>query len=266
MWRVRHLAECVAVRGLRTNPIPALAAAVVGLVALAACQPVPVTPTAPGTDRVVVFGDSIPAWVIRDGSSAVDKAAYTLIDGTLIACDGIKGDPPGRSVTGQVVPTSAECDKGWNGLYPPKMTIHADVTVIQAGVHAMLDHQLDGRWISSCTTTWRSFYQADIEARVRYLETVSDKVVVVLPARPGAMSGWIMPSDSQHRATCVRSAMRKAAAATGAATVDFDAYLCPGGVCNEYRATDGIHIDKPYAPTVLAWLLDQVDPAPPPAT
>ncbi len=232
--------------------------ALVALVGATACEP----ETAPGTKRVVVFGDSVPNWAIRDGGTGIDASKYTLIDGTLAACEGAKGNPPARSRSGAIVATPDACDQGWPGLYPPKLGTRADVAIVMAGNHAMLDHQLDGTWRHPCHAPFRSWYQADLEGRLSYLKTKAAKVVIVLPAWPGSNSGWIMPDDRDKRADCVRSTTRAAASAQGVAVVDLGAYLCPTGAasCNTWRSKDGMHVDAARASTVMAWLLGQAAP------
>lgn len=238
----------------------AAVAAVLVATGAVACKPVP---TAPGTDRVVVLGDSVPAWLFRDGAPAgVDAERFTAINGTLEACEGAAGNPPARGRSGDVVPTPTACDKGWSGLYPPHLTLETDVAVLMAGNHAMLDHKLSGTWRHPCHAPFRDWYRTDLTNRLDYLDTKAERVVLVLPAWPGPNSGWIMPADHEKRADCVRGVMRQAADATGATVVDLGAYLCPGGAssCNSWRSGDGIHVDTARAATVLAWLLDAADP------
>lgn len=245
---------------LRTNRRAILLAlvALVALVGATACEP----ETKPGTDRVVVFGDSVPNWAIRDGQAGIDQATYTFIDGTLAACEGTADNPPARSRSGAVVSTPAACDQGWPGLYPPKLGIRADVAIVMAGNHAMLDHQLDGTWRHPCHSPFRTWYQADLEARLAYLKGKAAKVVIVLPAWPGSNSGWIMPDDRAKRADCVRSHTRAAATAKGVTVVDLGTYLCPTGAasCNTWRSKDGVHIDPERAASVMSWLLAQAAP------
>lgn len=242
----------------------ALVVALALVLGASACEPEPVTPTAPGTARVVVLGDSIPSYLFASGASGIDVGRFTAIDGSLWACDGADGNPPARSVTGAIVATSAACDHGWTSLYPKHLTIRADAAVVVVGPHAMLDHLLDGTWRHPCHAPARSWYQADIAARLRYLRTVADRVVLVLPAWPGALSGWIMPADRAKRADCVRGVMRAAATQAGAETLDLGARLCPGGplTCNDWRDGDGVHIDREDAPAAMTWLLDGVGATP----
>lgn len=236
-----------------------VAAGVLALLAivLTACEPTP-PPTRPGTKRMVVLGDSIPDWLIRDGSAGVPTAKVTLVNGTLDACEGAKDNPPARSRTGKVVPTPAACAKGWPSMYPPHLTIRADVAVVMSSTHAMLDHLLSGTWRHPCHTPARSWYQADMTARLNYVKTRADRVVLVLPAWPGTNTGWIMPADYVARADCVRSVLRAAARATGVTVLDFGTYLCPTGAtsCKPWRTGDGMHIDKARAPSALGVIVN----------
>ena len=259
-WHTRRVDRSTA-RRLRHLGVALLA--LVG-VALTACDPTPI-PTAPGTSRVVVLGDSLPSWLIRDGSAAIDRTEITLVDGTLPACDGAKGNPPARSQSGAIVPTPTACAKGWPSLYPPALAIRADTTVVMTSTHAMLDHQLSGTWRHPCHTPARTWYQDDMTARLRYVAGRSSHVVLVLPAWPAANSRWIMPADYVKRADCVRSVLQAAAKAAGATVVDFGTYLCPTGAtsCLPWRTGDGMHVDKAKAATVLGWLLDQAAPVSP---
>jgi hypothetical protein len=230
-------------------------------IVLTACQPT-VPPTKPGTERVVLFGDSIPSWLVRDGMKGVDQSKITLVNGTLDACDGARNNPPARAVTGKVVPTPAACAKGWPSMYPPHLTVRADVAVVMTSTHAMLDHQLSGTWRHPCHTPARTWYQTDMTQRLDWLQTKADRVVVVLPAWPGTNSGWIMPKDYVARADCVRSVVKAAAKAADVVVVDFGAYLCPTGpsACKPWRTKDGMHIDPVRAPSALGWLSKAVLP------
>lgn len=253
---------------MRHRPLPRtgllVLVALAALAALTACEP---TPTKPGTQRVVVFGDSVPAWIFRDGAAGIDADEYTAINAAVLACDGVKDAPPVRGRDGKVLAVTDSCKKGWPSQYPPNLTLHTDVAVVMTSNHAMLDHQLDGTWRHPCHTPARTWYQNDMTARLNYLRTKADKVVVVLPAWPGPNAGWIMPADSTKRADCVRSVVRAAATAAGVTTVDFGAYLCPTGAasCNTWRSQDGMHVDPSKAATVMAWLLAQVAPPAPAA-
>jgi hypothetical protein len=234
----------------------------VAALATTGCQPVPTTP---GTDRIQVFGDSVPNGIVEGGKASADLHAFTVVNGALPACDGADHPPPVRSRTGAVLGVTAECAAGWKAWYPFRVSVRPHVAILMTGQHAMLDHYLDGAWRHPCHAPARAWYQADIHARLTYLVAHADKAVLVLPAVPEPKSAWIVPDDRQQRASCARDAMRKAAAGTGAVVVDFAAYLCRGGACKPWRTTDGIHIDAARTPTVLAWLLATLDPGAPTA-
>ncbi|WP_421118907.1 hypothetical protein ACE2AJ_16290 [Aquihabitans daechungensis] len=244
---------------LRRRALARTTAGVLALLAivLTACEPTPV-PTRSGTKRMVVLGDSIPGWLIRDGSAGVPTAKVTLVNGTLDACEGAKDNPPARARTGKIVPTPAACAKGWPSMYPPHLTIRADVAIVMSSTHAMLDHLLSGTWRHPCHAPARSWYQADVTARLKYVKTKAVKVVLVLPAWPGTNSGWLIPADSKARADCVRAVLKAAAKAAGATTLDFGAYLCPTGAgsCKPWRTGDGLHIDKARAPSALGFIVN----------
>ena len=239
--------------------------AAVALAALAllvtACQPTPV-PTRPGTDRIVLLGDSIPAFLIRDGAATgVDTSRFTLVDGTLSACEPTVPYVEARASTGKVVPVPDACRTGWRKLYPPHLTVAPAVAVVMPGTHAMLDRRIDGVWTHPCRAAARNAYRADVLARLRYLKATVDQVVVVLPAWPEGLARWIIPeADRVQRATCVRDELLAAAQARGVPLVDFGAYLCPTSptACRAYRTKDGMHVDPGRASAALRWLLTEV--------
>lgn len=227
---------------------------------LAACQPTN-PPTRPGTQRVVMYGDSVPAWLIGKGSDrGVDLTKFTLLNGTMSACDGSLPFYDARWTNNDVVPVTDACKQGWRKQYPPFLQTRPDVAVVMGGMHTMLDHKIGGAWVHPCKAEARNWYREDIKARLNYLKAHSNRVVLVLPAWPGPNSRWIMPVDYVKRADCVRQVMADAAAVRGVPTIDFGAYLCPTSptVCKPYRNDDGIHIDVAKAPTVLKWLLTTV--------
>ncbi len=102
-----------------------LAAVLIAGVALivTACDPT-VPPTAPGTKRVVLLGDSVPSWLIKDGSAGVDTTKITLINGTLEACDGAKDNPPARSTLGKVAPQERIGKPRVGAVYGPVHRLH----------------------------------------------------------------------------------------------------------------------------------------------
>ncbi|MEY4175676.1 MAG: hypothetical protein RI900_2841, partial [Actinomycetota bacterium] len=53
------------------------------------------TTSVPGTTTVVaLFGDSVPAWLVRDGAAGFNRTDVVLVNGAKEACDGLVGMPP----------------------------------------------------------------------------------------------------------------------------------------------------------------------------
>ncbi len=216
--------------------------------------------TPAGPPVVAMLGDSVPAWMIRDGGSGLDPDEVAMLNGTLPACDGAEGTPEARSATGALVPIPEGCT-GWRTQYPPFFAAGAtDVAVLMLGGHAGLDREIDGRFRSPCDPVNADWYRRDLRARIRFLQFRADKVVVVLPAWPDELSAWIYPDDAAERMECVRDVLRDATADAEVSIVDFADYVCPGGPtgCRGIRERDGMHIDPAAAPAALGWLVDQI--------
>ncbi|MCB0960996.1 MAG: acyltransferase family protein [Acidimicrobiales bacterium] len=226
-----------------------------------------------GPPTVVLLGDSLPAFMLRDGAMSLDPDEITLVNGTLPACDGAAGTPPARSRTGDLVPVPEACT-GWPSQYPQYFGAQADLAILMVGGHAVLDRQLDGAFHGPCEAVAADFYRNDIEERLRWLQERADAVVLALPAWGDRMSIWINPPDHLDRMDCVRQTLSEAAEATGTPTIDFGRYLCPDGRdrCRPVRTRDGVHLDENAAPTALKWVLANamaeggIEPFEPPTT
>jgi peptidoglycan/LPS O-acetylase OafA/YrhL len=231
----------------------------------------PTTPgtTAPGDPEptgppvVVILGDSVPNWMVRDGAAALDPNEVALIDGTSEGCDGAEGSPTGRANGGVVVTLPAECT-GWQEQYPPVVEAGpVDVALLVIGSGAVLDRKLGDDFYGPCDATARDWYLADVEARLAYLSEHAERVVLALPAWAEEWSGWVNPPDHPERTDCVRATLTDAVDAALAAgaenidVVDLGGHLCPDGAgsCAPVRERDGVHIDSDDAPDVLTWLI-----------
>ncbi len=221
---------------------------------------------------VVMLGDSVPNWLVRDGAGVLSPEALRLVDGTSEGCDGAEGAPVGRAGTGVVVTVPASCT-GWRTQYPasfPETRVNVAVLVIGSG--AVLDRRLQGEFRGPCDPVARAWYLDDVAARLDDLLERADRVVLVLPAWAGDNSGWVNPPDHRDRTDCVRVTLRDAVAQTSAdlagtdvdrlETVDLADPLCPAGrdACEPYRSIDGVDINPDQAGKVLTWLLDQAVP------
>jgi peptidoglycan/LPS O-acetylase OafA/YrhL len=219
----------------------------------------PTTAEAPGPARLAIVGDSVPAWMIRDGGSGLDPKRVALVDGTLEACDGARGNPVARSRTGALVPTPEGCT-GWPSQYPQFFERSDDVAVLMIGGHAVLDRQIEGGFRGPCDPVAARWYQNDVEERLLFLQQYAEHVVLVLPTWAEDRAEWIYPSDHITRMDCVRASLAAAAQAKHADLVDFGSYMCPNGPgqCLPLRTKDGMHLDPDKAPAALNWLVDQV--------
>ena len=217
------------------------------------------TAEAPGPARLAIVGDSVPSWIIRDGGSGLDPKKVALVDGTLEACDGARGNPVARSRTGALVPTPEGCT-GWPSQYPQFFERADDVAVLMVGGHAVLDRDIQGQFRGPCDPVAADWYQNDVAERLLFLEQYAEHVVLVLPTWADDLSEWIYPDDHLARMDCVRTALTNAAKAEDADVVDFGSYVCPDGPgrCLPLRTRDGMHVDADKAPAALTWLVDQV--------
>lgn len=217
--------------------------------------------TTPPPTVMAVFGDSVPAWLIRDGAAGFTHSDVVLVNGTIPGCDGVVNMPPVRSGLGNIVDVPADCQP-WDTWYPKVLDekaaeVGAPVTValLVVGTKAALDRQVDGGWTGPCDTL--DWYVSDIEARVDWLRSRGITPVFAMPPRLGGKSLFIMPRDHPQRVACERAALQQMVERDHVLTVDLDPELCPNDDCDAIRNNDGIHVDPPYAAEVLNWLVGE---------
>lgn len=215
-------------------------------------------PTPDGPPVVVILGDSLPNWLVRDGGWALDPEAVTLVDGTSEGCDGAEGAPEGRAGTGVVVTVPESCT-GWRSQYPPVFEgRRVDVALLAVGTGAVLDRRIDGDFSGPCQEPARRWYGDDVKARLDYLSERADRVVLMLPVWGESWSGWVYPEDHLTRMDCVRATLKDAASSVpGVEVVDLADEVCPDGPrrCRPVRSNDGVHVDAESAGEVLSWLV-----------
>lgn len=266
------------IRVLPTAPPTGSPATVVPPASLGSAPAGPAAPTTVATvaavpARVVMFGDSVADWLLRDGGT-VTVPNWSVVDAAVEGCDGARGMPTGRGADGTALLVPETCGD-WTSWYPAAFTAtptaslkavkanrDADaVAVIMAGQGIVVDRDLDGVWRGPCSAELRVWYQADIEARLGLLDTLAGRSVIVLPAWSTDQSRWIYAADHVERVQCVRSILRDAAEShAGVEVVDLATLVCPSGPgrCADLRTRDGVHFDPDHAPEVLSWLLTQV--------
>lgn len=218
--------------------------------------------TVPPPVALALLGDSVPAWLVRDGAPGFTRTDAVVVNGAREACDGMIEMPVARDRFGTELRPPKDCEE-WDTWYPrvidqmgPISGHPIDVAVLMVGQAPVLDHQVDGRWVPPCESI--DWYLDDVQLRVESLRDRGLPVVFVLPARLGERSQFSVPSDFEPRMNCVRAALVAFAERMDLPTVDLDPVLCPTNDCNALRSRDGVHVDPDHAPEVLDWLVGAV--------
>jgi hypothetical protein len=221
--------------------------------------PTTVTPAAPTV--LALFGDSVPAWLVRDGAAGFSRSDVVLVNGAKEACDGLVGMPPALDRFGAELLPPADCVE-WNTWYPTVLDDIAagaghdvDTAVLMLGQAPVLDHRIDGRWLPPCESI--EWYLSDLDGRIDLLRGRGLGVVFVLPAPLGRRATFSVPDDHRARMDCVRGALSRHLAQRYVPVIDMQDVLCPLGDCEALRTRDGVHIDPDRAAEVLLWLVDR---------
>jgi len=208
-----------------------------------------------------VFGDSVPDWLVRDGSVGFARTDVVLVDAAHEGCDASVARPMWRDRHGDAREIPVAC-QAWPVSYAPVIEAldrPVDVAVLVVGQAVVIDRLIGDQWVGPCGDM--AWYREDIAKRIAYLQANVDEVVLALPAWGGPLSTWFVPDDHLAREGCVRDQLRAAASSAGAGVVDLAGVLCPEGpvgACPPLREADGMHVDPEDAPMVLDWLLDAV--------
>ncbi len=218
--------------------------------------------TVPRPVALALLGDSVPAWLVRDGAPGFTRADAAVVNGAREACDAMIDMPVARDKFGTELRPPKDCEE-WDTWYPkvidqmgPISGHPIDVAVLMIGQAPVLDHLVDGRWVAPCDSI--EWYLTDVQLRVESLRERGLPVVFVLPARLGERSQFSVPPDFEARMNCIRAALVPFAERLQLPTVDLDPVLCPANDCNALRTRDGVHVDPDRAPEVLDWLVGAV--------
>lgn len=236
-------------RPSESDPVPAEG---VAELAAADTEPLPARPVT----SIAVFGDSVPAWLLRDAASAFARRDVVLLNGTREACDGAVELPLGRDRRRTELRPPADCLE-WTASYPTVLAAYdapVDVGLLAIGQAPTVDRLIDGEWQHPCDST--SWYLDDVRKRIEFLRTQALRPVIALPARFGQRASFIMPDDYDDRMSCVRTGLAALAFEQRVAVVDLDGLLCAGDDCDGRRRSDGIHVDPEVAVDVLNELVD----------
>lgn len=221
----------------------------------------PTVPSAPTVDvaslstptRVVVFGDSVPAWLLRDAASTYSNRDAVVVNGAVEGCDGALETPVGRDRHGAELRAGDECQT-WDVWYDDVLDRGGgDIALLVLGQAAVVDRYVDDRWTHPCEST--DWYIEDVGERIDLLRSRGLDVVVALPARPGSKWAFILPDDQVDRTICVRDDLAALADDRDVITVDLDPILCPEEDCDALRRRDGLHVDPEHAAGVLEQLM-----------
>jgi hypothetical protein len=218
--------------------------------------------TTPEPTVVALFGDSVPAWLVRDGAKGFDRTDVVLVNGAREACDAMIDLPLARDRVGTELRPPADC-RSWDTWYPTVLDDLAagaghpvTVAALVLGMAPIYDHLVDGQWVGPCeSVTW---YLNDVAQRIDYLRGRGLDVVFVLPSHLGERSIFTVPDDHPARMECIRTALKDFLAVQQVPFVDLEQKLCPDGACDTYRSRDGMHVDPDHAPEVLDWLVEQI--------
>ncbi len=220
------------------------------------------TAAPPEAEVLALLGDSVPAWLVRDGAPGFARTDAVVVNGAIEACDGMIDMPVARDRFGTELRPPADCEE-WDTWYPevideigPASGHTVGVAVLMVGQAPVLDHRVDGRWVPPCESV--DWYLDDVQQRIEYLQARDLPVVFVLPARLGERSQFSVPADFEERMNCVRAALVPFAEQAGLPTIDLDPVLCPANDCNALRTKDGVHVDADRAAEVLDWLVGAV--------
>jgi peptidoglycan/LPS O-acetylase OafA/YrhL len=215
-------------------------------------EPTPPTPTV-----IAVFGDSVPAWLLRDAAPSFTRTDVTILNGAGEACDGMVALPIGRDRRGtELVPPPTCAD--WTLTYQDTLASapRVDIGLLVLGQAPVIDRLIDGQWQGPCAGI--DWYLDDLGQRVEFLRARNVEPVLALPARFGRFITFMVSDDHEQRIECVRAALLRFAIENGLSVVDLDPLLCVDGDCDARRTADGVHIDSPVAPQVLDEVLDEV--------
>lgn len=218
--------------------------------------------TLPAPTVVALLGDSVPAWLVRDGAKGFDRTDVVLVNGAREACDAMIDLPVARDRFGTELRPPDDC-RSWDTWYPTVLDDLAagaghpvEVAALMLGMAPIYDHRIDGEWVGPCESV--AWYLRDVSDRITYLRDRGLDVEFVLPSHLGERSIFTVPDDHPARMDCIRTALKEFLAAQQVPVIDLEEKLCPDGACNTFRSRDGMHVDPEHAPEVLDWLVEQV--------
>ncbi|MFM7271098.1 MAG: hypothetical protein ACKO2C_05640 [Actinomycetes bacterium] len=213
--------------------------------------------------RLVLLGDSVPAFLVRDAAaSGWTHFGVEVVNGARGSCDGMPNLPllRARDLWNHTVYLSPPGDcRPWSETYLAPLLAggRADAAVLMVGQPPILDAFVDRAWRGPCDGI--GWYLDDVAHRVELLRAVGVPPVLALPAPPGPNSRFMYPDDYATRSACVRAEMARAAARWRVPVIDLTEVLCPDGRVDPCRTTahDGIHVEARQAGPVLDAIVER---------
>jgi peptidoglycan/LPS O-acetylase OafA/YrhL len=214
-------------------------------------------PAPPEPLTVAIFGDSVPAWLIRDAAASFDRSDVVVLNGAREGCDGMVAMPAGRDRRKNVIPLPEDC-LAWTESYPATLATadQTDVSLLVLGQAPTVDRLIEDRWLGPCDSL--DWYLEDVAQRVEFLRSQGTEPVLALPARFGQRITYILEDDHADRIACIRGALAATADRLGIDTIDLDDVLCRDDDCESLRTIDGVHVDAAVAPQVFNEVIDRV--------
>ena len=219
--------------------------------------------TVPPTPVLALLGDSVPAWLVRDGAAGFTRTDAMLVNGAREACDAMvehAGRPravrrrtaptEGLRVVGHVVP------EGVRRARPECRPSVPDVAVLVLGQAPVLDHRVDGRWVAPCDGI--DWYLRDVLQRIEYLRGRGLDVVFVMPARLGEQSQFAVPPDYEARMNCVRAALARSSLRPRCPSSTSIPSCAPAASARPCAAETACTSTPTRRPEVLDWLVGEV--------
>ncbi len=174
-----------------------------------------------GPTTIAIFGDSVPAWLLRDAAASFTRTDVVILNGAQEACDGMVDLPVGRDRRGTELFPPDDCFD-WTISYPQTLSAaeETDIGLLVVGQAPVIDRQIDGEWQGPCDSI--DWYLDDLAKRVEYLREQGVRPVLAIPARYGERVSFMVEDDHLERIACVRSAMLRFAADLDVEHIDLD--------------------------------------------
>jgi peptidoglycan/LPS O-acetylase OafA/YrhL len=203
-----------------------------------------------------IVGDSVPAWMLRDGAPWFDRTDVVIVNVSREACDGMPDLPLGRDRHGVELRPPDTCTP-WTTWYDEAIAesgLDMDTALLVLGQAPTVDRLIDGAWRGPCDGI--DWYLADLDERFAFLRQRGIEPVFALPAPPGDRARYVLPDDAPARVDCIRTQLRTFLEDRSVRTIDLAEIMCPEGDCERIRS-DGTHVDPDKAIDVLDWVVDR---------